>query len=364
MIRVLFVGTLDPQCANSWAGTPYWMLKGLIEIAEVETLVLSRRRRAVMRGVRAAAGENWDVGRRGWVLEGYRSEIERRIRGGRFDLVFSPSSLPFGAWRGDLPALFWTDAVYSQLAGLYDGFATDPKSMGLAQEQERRSISAADLACYSSNWALDAAIGLVPNGNVMKFPFGPNMSAAFLDGVRRRRAAGVRRQQRLQLLWIGNDWERKGGAIALQTCRLLRRVGINAEIAFVGAPPKEQCADHERYLGRLDKQVPDDLGYLGKALEAADVLILPSLADCTPIVLSEAAAVGLPVCVSETGGMAELVKDYELGWTAPLSSNMAGAMASALTDLAEGKDGINMPEPMPTYSESFTSMFEELSLPG
>src|SRR5205085_11401359 len=48
---------------------------------------------------------------------------------------------------------------------------------------------------------------------------------------------------------------------------------------------------------------------LCKLIASSDFLILPSQADCTPVVFSEANAFGLPCIASNVGGHTSIIKD-------------------------------------------------------
>jgi glycosyltransferase involved in cell wall biosynthesis len=49
----------------------------------------------------------------------------------------------------------------------------------------------------------------------------------------------------------------------------------------------------------------------------ADVFVLPTHADCLPVVLQEAAAAGLPVITTDVGAVRECVVQGESGWVIP-----------------------------------------------
>lgn len=53
---------------------------------------------------------------------------------------------------------------------------------------------------------------------------------------------------------------------------------------------------------------------LPQALNAADVLVLPSVAEAFGLALVEAMACGLPVIACDSHGPAEIVRDGESGW--------------------------------------------------
>jgi glycosyltransferase involved in cell wall biosynthesis len=71
-------------------------------------------------------------------------------------------------------------------------------------------------------------------------------------------------------------------------------------------------------------------------LQAADLLVMPSLFEGMPIVLLEAMSVGLPIVATNVGGNAELIEDGRHGWLVPPSNPpaLAGAVVEALENPA------------------------------
>ena len=72
---------------------------------------------------------------------------------------------------------------------------------------------------------------------------------------------------------------------------------------------------------------------LAEAYLAADVFVLPSLEEGTPLVLAEAMGCGLPVVASRVGGTPEVVRDGEEGLLVPARD--VAALAQALSRLIE-----------------------------
>ena len=71
--------------------------------------------------------------------------------------------------------------------------------------------------------------------------------------------------------------------------------------------------------GVLDKDNPEGARTLREMYERACFFLLPSRAECTPIVLAEAAAYGLPVVASATGGMAAMLREERSGYLVDLA---------------------------------------------
>jgi glycosyltransferase involved in cell wall biosynthesis len=67
-------------------------------------------------------------------------------------------------------------------------------------------------------------------------------------------------------------------------------------------------------------------------LEAVDIYVQPSLCEALPMAVLEACAVGLPVVASQVGGVAECVRDGEMGFVVPARQPVA--LVNALVRLA------------------------------
>ena len=76
---------------------------------------------------------------------------------------------------------------------------------------------------------------------------------------------------------------------------------------------------------------------LPQALNAADLLVLPSVAEAFGLALVEAMACGLPVIACDTHGPAEIVRDGESGWLLPPDDEqtLTTALIEAGTDAHE-----------------------------
>jgi glycosyltransferase involved in cell wall biosynthesis len=74
-----------------------------------------------------------------------------------------------------------------------------------------------------------------------------------------------------------------------------------------------------------------DRNRVRRELEAADILLQPSVTEGLPTVLGEAQAMGVPVVTSDAGGSGEAVTDGETGFVVPRRD--AGALAAALLTL-------------------------------
>jgi glycosyltransferase involved in cell wall biosynthesis len=135
----------------------------------------------------------------------------------------------------------------------------------------------------------------------------------------------------LRLAFVGKKWERKGGDIALDALRWLRGRGIDARLTILGSRPPgyvdPEGADGPGTEGELEpgvavipflnKNRPADAARFDAVLAAAHLLILPTRADCTPMVVAEANAFGAPALATDVGGLGTLISPGENGWLLP-----------------------------------------------
>ncbi len=126
-----------------------------------------------------------------------------------------------------------------------------------------------------------------------------------------RRRSGDRPQR---LLWVGADWERKGGDLAVAVAGALIGQGREVALDLVGSvPPTVTTQPWITVHGPLRKESPAEREALMNVFAGASVLLAPSRAECLGIAVTEAAAIGLPVVVARTGGLGPMVEGGGFG---------------------------------------------------
>ena len=109
------------------------------------------------------------------------------------------------------------------------------------------------------------------------------------------------------ILFVGVDWERKGGPVLLEAFRSLRETHPDAVLTIVGcAPPIHQAGVH--VVGRVP--LTDVPGYY----RTASIFCLPTLNEPFGLVFLEAFSYGLPIVATRIGAIGEIVQDGESGY--------------------------------------------------
>ena len=123
------------------------------------------------------------------------------------------------------------------------------------------------------------------------------------------------------VLFVGGDFDRKGGP-------LVREIASRSEFSkyqFVYVTAEQFVpGPNERNLTGIGSDSPE----LMQLMRRASLLVLPTRADCSAIVVAEAAASGTPSVVSNVGGVPELVDHDQSGLI--ISERTADAFAEGI----------------------------------
>jgi glycosyltransferase involved in cell wall biosynthesis len=329
-MKIAYVTTYDSTDPCQWSGLALAMRRCLegedTEVQRIGPLALPRI--AAWPGlVKAAgyrlAGRNYHRSREPLASRAVARMVNAALAGSDADVVFSPGTLPIADVQGTTPVAFWTDSTFAQMVGFYPYFsrlATETLEHGHALE--RRALERAQLAIYSSEWAAQSAIRDygVPPDRVHVVPFGPHVPG-FADHEEAERAIAARGRDRCTLLFVGRDWRRKGGARAVEILRGLRAAGLPAELIVVGPPPRAvPMAEGLTVLPAIDAGAAGSNARLHELYRRAHFLLLPTTADCTPVVISEAAALAVPAVATAVGGLRSCVLHERTGWLLPAAA--------------------------------------------
>jgi glycosyltransferase involved in cell wall biosynthesis len=146
-------------------------------------------------------------------------------------------------------------------------------------------------------------------------PFGAN-----LDRIPSAETALSRKRSgECRLLFLGIDWERKGGDIAIEALASLEEdYGIRASLTVCGCEVPKQV-NHERLTitGFLDKRDAIQAKQLERLFEEADYLLVPTRSECYGMVFCEASAHGVPSISTDTGGVSGAISEGRNGRLLP-----------------------------------------------
>lgn len=329
-LNIAFLSAYDMNDISVWSGTYYHMARALQEhCGEVRQIgpihcweqTLAR---SLDRGTRYILKKNFNRFQCFPVARKFGKVAAQRLVQQSFDVIFAPAAQPEVAFlTTDIPIVLAEDATFGQLIDYYPDFSNLLKrSIYELNAVESMALEKADLIVASSEWNARSVIedyGMNPQ-KVHVVPFGANMSTppSEVEVLRRKKSSHCR------LLFVGADWERKGGSIAFETLLKLEEMGIAAELIICGCtPPAMFSHQNMRVIPFLDKRDEKQREKLEKLLMQSNFLLLPTRGDCTPIVFCEASAYCLPAITANTGGVAGVIRDGENGFMLPFSARGA-----------------------------------------
>jgi glycosyltransferase involved in cell wall biosynthesis len=155
-------------------------------------------------------------------------------------------------------------------------------------------------------------------------------------GVDRTKFAARERIPRKQfrVLFLGQVCMRKGVHYLLEGFRKAKL--SDAQLVLAGPVDPAFRVVLDRYRGVFEEVGALSRSQVQAQYLAADVFVLPSLADSQGLVVSEAMSSGLPVIVSENTGIADLIENGREGFIVPIRDS--DAIAQRLAFLHENRD--------------------------
>ncbi len=314
-MRVLFASTHDLDDRRVYSGITYHMRKAF-ERAGATVIPLGplrapgawwmKPRKLAYR----ALGREHERLREPRLVRAFARQIEAATLASRADIAFGTGVHVVGAVT-EVPFACWPDATFSALYKLYD--TPRPFSRAAvrnADALERHTFAHATAVAFSSDWARASAVedyAALPD-RVATVPYGANLESppsrlAVHEAIAQRPIGG---HAPLELLFVGKDFVRKGGPAAVALTTELRKRGFPALLRVVGPGSDDIRPFTTPWViaeGFLNAQVEDDRRRLASLYANAHVFVLPTQADCTPMVLVEAMAHGVPCLTTRVGGI-------------------------------------------------------------
>lgn len=328
-MKLAYVSVFDPFDIHAWSGTGTNILSSLrgagLQIETIGNLVyeydfIYKAKEIIYKKIFSKRYHVlWDA----FLLKSFARQIENRLIAVNPDLIFSVWANPIAYLRTDKPMVFWGDATLPGLMGLYPAYQNlCLESIRDGFKAEQLALSNCRLAIYSSEWAANTALQYykVDPGKVKVVPLGANIQCNrtvqdICESFKEKHYDICR------LLFVGVDWFRKGGDIALKVTALLRQREIPAELHVVGCIPPHEAPDYVKLYGFVSKTTTQGRQLLDDLYSRSHFLIVPTRAEAYGVVFAEASSFGLPSLTTNVGGIPSVVRDGKNGNILPLNAD-------------------------------------------
>jgi glycosyltransferase involved in cell wall biosynthesis len=326
-MKVGFAGRWSPLEKSSWSGTYFHAYHAIKKSAAVETFQYKwpwyvREQLIFHKQIQKLKHKKVAVE----FLKGYAKwfsrQLEKDLLTSKVDVLFVPAAPQLIAYcNTTAPVVFMTDATFKQIQGYYNSFdnlATYNLAQGI--ELDKRAFENAAHCMLASSWTKQSAINDygIPENKITVVPLGAN-----LDIIPGKGDLKKEKNKICQLLFLGVEWERKGGQIALDTFYQLQKDGVPVQLTIIGCVPPVAITDANiTVIPFINKHNKEEAAQLYNIFCNSDFLLLPTRAECAGVVFCEASAFGIPSITTNTGGVSSYVQDGINGFALPL---VAGA---------------------------------------
>lgn len=272
-------------------------------------------------------------------LEVIRELVEARLGESRAEFAVFHGFTPWIEIRPKMPYIAWSDCTFWQYVDIYHD-ATRFRNSDLERIKEREAawLRNAHRVIFRSEWAAAGAIrdydlaedrvGVVGNYGYLNLP----VNLSYEGG--------------LDFLMITTNFRQKGGFIAVEALRRVRRTHPNTRLLLIGSDPGRKIR-HEPgviYLGWVDKSNAEQVGLLRHTLSKVRGLVHPTLSDTNPMVLIEAGYFGCPAITTRRYAIPELVNDGVSGILLDDPTDVPSLVTSMIWMLDENEAYLRMRE--------------------
>jgi glycosyltransferase involved in cell wall biosynthesis len=322
LMRRMFEAVMRRRSFSSWAITTPSMARAFqmagFHLDYVGPLKTSFALACKIKG-RFVSARGWDYTPLGepMVLKSYARQVERQLRGAKGRVILSLGKPHLAYLRTKLPILFFDDASVPAITKLYPShrnFYPPTKQNLLAAEQQ--ALEKCRFACYMSEWAAEAALetyGRKFESKIRVVPIGANIADPPVE-TEVEAAIKSRSTDQCNLLFVGMDWPRKGGPIAVAVAEELHKRGMRVRLDIMGCAPLVSASNFVKVHGFVPSQTEEGRSLIQQLYRESHFFILPSQAEAYGVAFVEANARALPCLGCKVGGVPTVVRDGENGW--------------------------------------------------
>ena len=249
------------------------------------------------------------------------------IRGGAVKIIFGTyHNCPWLPQKRGVRYFIFADATMRQLAVL--GYSLPRRDISriakiLYGRGVRRQAAAGHHFFCMSQWyaqGLQTEHGVRP-GQITIIP--PTIDTDYWSPRSGERKAGP-----FRVVFVGADFMRKGGDVLMEVAAMPEFAQVEWHLV-TKSPPATKAANITCYTG-----FNADAHGLRDLVQSCDVMVLPTRADASSIVIIEAAACGIPAIATKVAGIGEIIDEGRSGlmFDQPTAENLAAALRKYLAD--------------------------------
>ncbi len=319
-LKIGYLSSENPRNKRVWSGTHYSIFKSLSTFGEVTVLgpYQPKLRLLIARLINQfclnVLNKRYSYRNSKFISKGYANYFNEKLKGQNFDCLVGPAAACELAYlKTNIPILYISDGTFARCLNYHDALKNlFERSIEEGNFIEQRAIEKSKYVVVSSEWAQRSVINdyKTDANKVRVIPFGANF-----DLLPDKNEINLTVPGEWKILFVGVYWINKGGAIAFNAFKSLLDKGYNVSLTVLGCiPPAEFKHPRLKVIPFIDKNSSKGQEELNAIYKEHHFLILPTRFDCTPIVINEASAFGMPCVIANTGGVAGHLKENKNGF--------------------------------------------------
>lgn len=319
-LKIAYLSSENPNNKKVWSGTHYSIYKSLSTVGEVTILGPYQPKfrlfwaKLINQVFLKLLNKRYSYRHSKFISKGYANYFNAKLKGQNFDYIVAPAaSCELAYLETNIPIIYISDGTFAGCLNYHDSLQNLRKSsIEEGNFIEQQAINKSKYCIVSSEWAKKSMINdYRANPDKVKIiPFGANF-----DLLPSNKEIDYSIPIQWKILFVGVYWKNKGGEIAYNAFKILLEQGYNVSLTVLGCiPPNEFNRPNIKVIPFIDKNNAQGQEELNQIYKQHHFLILPTRFDCTPIVINEASAFGIPSIIANTGGVAGHLKENKNGF--------------------------------------------------
>jgi hypothetical protein len=300
-LRVAVASIGDPESSDTWSGVTAGVFHALrdlgVEVQGLDLALPAGLEQTMLAGAAISTRNRFDAHGAALTMK-IRSLLARgRTSGESLDGVIQIGTN--FALPDVVPYVTLEDMTLRQGGAVHPVFSR-MSTRGVAGWERRRAgiYRRARRCAVASHWAADSLLG--------DYGLPPQRVAVVGFGANHRADAPAREWRSPHFLFVGIDWERKGGPLVLRAFARLREAIPDATLDVVGGHPPLQASGVNAH-GVLSPASERDRETMAELFARATCFVMPSLVEPFGIAYVEAASAGVPSIGSSLGGPRDVI---------------------------------------------------------
>ncbi|MBL7918425.1 MAG: glycosyltransferase family 4 protein [Bacteroidia bacterium] len=319
-IKIAYLSSNNPQDIHAWSGIHYSIFQSLNKhIGKVTALGPYKNNfvdfliKAKKIFYKIVFNKRYNQYHSNLLAKDYGKYFNEKIREDKYNLIVAVSaSAELAYLETDVPVVFISDALFTNSLNYYTTLSNLCKaSLKEGYDTEGKALRKSSLLYLPSEWAANAAINdfTISKDKIVIAPMGANLTdiptTEFVLNYKKQKNNSV-----LNLVFVGVNWDNKGGQKAYDCLLEILDSGQKAELTIVGCKiPESITHKNLKNIPFIRKTTTEGKKQFEELYLNADFLILPTKFEAFGIVFCEAAAYGVISIANNTGGTPTSVKE-------------------------------------------------------